>query len=109
MEQILTIGRDQLVRLAGHGCEAGEGLVARSVFGLARSRDGRLAQLHLATCPRCGAMYERLDLWREKVAAALPVPVAAGAQEHGRRACGSGKHRGAAGLRDAARRVAGRR
>jgi len=27
-------------------------------------------------------MYERLDLWREKVAAVLPVPVAAGAQEH---------------------------
>jgi hypothetical protein len=27
-------------------------------------------------------MYERLDLWREKVAAVLPVPAAAGAQEH---------------------------
>ena len=82
MEQILAIGRDELVRLAGHGCEAGEGLVARSAFGLAGSREARLAQLHLATCPRCGAMYERLDLWREKVAAVLPVPAAAGAQEH---------------------------
>ncbi len=82
MEQILAIGRDELVRLAGHGCEAGEGLVARSAFGLAGSREARLAQLHLATCPRCGAMYERLDLWREKVATVLPVPVAAGAQEH---------------------------
>src|SRR5829696_9307003 len=82
MEQILAIGRGELVRLAGHGCDAGEELVARSAFGLAGSREARLAQLHLATCPRCGAMYERLDLWREKVAAVLPVPVAAGAQEH---------------------------
>ena len=82
MEQILAIGRDELVRLAGDGCEAGEGLVARFAFGLAGARDARLAQLHLATCPQCGAMYERLDLWREKVAAVLPVPAVAGAHGH---------------------------
>jgi hypothetical protein len=82
MEQILAIGRDELVRLAGDGCEAGEGLVARFAFGLTGSREARLAQLHLATCPQCGAMYERLDLWREKVAAVLPLPAVAGAHGH---------------------------
>src|SRR5215207_5962733 len=82
MEQILAIGRDELVRLAGDGCEAGEGLVARFAFGLGGAREARLAQLHLATCPQCGAMYERLDLWREKVAAVLPVPALAGAHGH---------------------------
>lgn len=82
MEQVLAVGRDELVRLAGHGCEAGEGHVARLAFGLADTRETRLAQLHLTSCRRCGVMYERLDLWREKVAAVLPVPVVAGAHEH---------------------------
>jgi hypothetical protein len=40
----------------------------------------RAAQLHLATCPRCGALYERLDVWREKVAAVLPIPAVAQAR-----------------------------
>jgi RNA polymerase sigma factor (sigma-70 family) len=74
LERIMAVGRDELVRLAGHGCESGETVVARLAFGLARPREVRQAQLHLATCPRCGAMYEQLDLWREKVAALLPVP-----------------------------------
>ena len=82
LEQILTSGRDDLVRLAGRGCDDGEGLVARLAFGLAGPREARHAQLHLATCGRCGAMYERLDLWREKVAALLPMPAAAEAQSH---------------------------
>ena len=76
LERIMAVGRDELVRLAGHGCESGEPLVARLAFGLAGPREARQAQLHLATCPRCGALYERLDVWREKVAALLPVPVA---------------------------------
>lgn len=74
MEQILAIGRAELAELAGRGCEDGHERVARYAFGLAGPRDARLAQLHIATCDRCGAMYERLDLWREKVAAVLPVP-----------------------------------
>jgi DNA-binding CsgD family transcriptional regulator len=74
LEQIMTVGRAELVRLAGRGCAAGEPLVARFAFGLASPPEVRDAQLHLATCPRCGILYERLDLWREKVAALLPIP-----------------------------------
>jgi hypothetical protein len=74
MEQILAVGRAELAELAGHGCDEGHDEVARYAFGLAGPRDARLAQTHLTTCERCFAMYERLDLWREKVAALLPVP-----------------------------------
>jgi RNA polymerase sigma factor (sigma-70 family) len=35
IERTLAEGRDELVRLAGRGCEPGEGLVARLAFGLA--------------------------------------------------------------------------
>lgn len=56
IEHILAAGRDELLRVAGHGCEAGEGLVARTAFGLARAREMREAQLHLTTCPSCGAL-----------------------------------------------------
>jgi RNA polymerase sigma factor (sigma-70 family) len=76
IERIMAEGRDELVRLAGRGCESGEPLVARLAFGLASARERRQAQLHLAGCPTCGAMFERLDCWREKVAAFLPVPIA---------------------------------
>lgn len=82
LEQILATGRHELVQLAGHGCNDGEGLVARLAFGLAAPREARRAQLHLTSCGRCGAMYERLDLWREKVAAILPMPAAAEAHSH---------------------------
>jgi RNA polymerase sigma factor (sigma-70 family) len=74
LERIMSVGRAELVRLAGHGCPAGEPLVARLAFGLANPREVGEAQLHLATCPRCGVLYERLDLWREKVATLLPIP-----------------------------------
>ena len=82
MEQVLAAGRNELLRLAGQGCNEGEQIVARLAFGLAGPRDARRAQLHLATCGRCGAMYERLDLWREHVAGLLPIPAAAEAQAH---------------------------
>jgi RNA polymerase sigma factor (sigma-70 family) len=75
LERIMTVGRGELVRLAGHGCDAGEGVVARLAFGLASPREIQDAQLHLALCRQCGALFERLDLWREKVAALLPLPV----------------------------------
>ena len=74
VEAILATGRDQLVRLVGFGCPDGHELVARYAFGLAAGREGRRAQLHLLGCARCGTMYERLDGWRERVAALLPVP-----------------------------------
>jgi RNA polymerase sigma factor (sigma-70 family) len=80
LEQIMALSRAELVRLAGRGCGSGERLVSRLAFGLASEREIRAAQLHLATCPRCGALYERLDLWREKVAALLPMPALAQAQ-----------------------------
>ena len=76
VEAILATGRDQLVRLVGFGCPDGHELVARYAFGLAASREARRAQLHLVSCARCGTMYERLDGWRERVAALLPVPPA---------------------------------
>ena len=82
MEQVLAAGRNELLRLAGQGCRDGEQLVARLAFGLAGPREARRAQLHLATCGRCGAMYERLYLWREHVASLLPIPVAAEAHSH---------------------------
>jgi RNA polymerase sigma factor (sigma-70 family) len=74
LERIMTVGRTELVHLAGHGCEAGEPMVARLAFGLASPREAGEAQLHLATCEQCGTLYERLDLWRERVAALLPIP-----------------------------------
>jgi RNA polymerase sigma factor (sigma-70 family) len=80
LERIMALSRAELVRRAGNGCGSGERLVSRLAFGLAGEREIREAQLHLATCPRCGAMYERLDLWREKVAALLPLPAIAHTQ-----------------------------
>jgi RNA polymerase sigma factor (sigma-70 family) len=77
LEQIMAAARNELVRLAGHGCDGGERLVSRFAFGLASPREARQAQLHLSSCARCGAMYGQLDLWRDKVAAILPVPAVA--------------------------------
>ena len=74
VEEVLAIGRSQLARFTGYGCADGHQLVSRYAFGLAAGRDARKAQMHLATCERCGSMYERLDVWRERVAVLLPVP-----------------------------------
>jgi RNA polymerase sigma factor (sigma-70 family) len=74
LERIMAVGRAELVRLGGHGCDDGEPIVTRFAFGLASPREVRLAQLHLATCPKCSALYDRLEVWREKVAAVLPIP-----------------------------------
>ena len=70
----MTVGRAELVHLAGHGCAAGEPMVARLAFGLASPREAGQAQIHLAGCPQCALLYERLDVWRERVAALVPVP-----------------------------------
>lgn len=79
LEQLLTSGRRRLIRMAGGGCVEGEALIARYAFGLGSKRDIQRAQTHMATCPQCGALYERLDLWREQVAATIPLPAVAGA------------------------------
>jgi RNA polymerase sigma factor (sigma-70 family) len=73
-EQIMALGRAEVLRFAGPGCEAGEEVVARFAFGLANRRQVREAQLHLLGCEPCGAMFERLEAWREKVAALVPLP-----------------------------------
>lgn len=74
VEELLATGRSQLTKVTGYGCADGHRLVSRYAFGLVSGSEARKAQLHLATCPRCGAMYERLDVWRARVAAFLPVP-----------------------------------
>ena len=74
LERIMTVGRAELVHLAGHGCEPGEPLVARLAFGLASPHEAGQAQIHLAGCAQCALLYERLDVWRERVAALVPVP-----------------------------------
>jgi RNA polymerase sigma factor (sigma-70 family) len=75
LERIMAVGRKELVRLAGNGCEAGESIVARLAFGLASSEEGQQARAHLRSCHRCDVLYERLDLLRTQVAVVLPVPV----------------------------------
>ena len=98
VEGILATGREQLTRVVGSGCPDGHKLVSRYAFGLAAGREARRAQLHLATCARCGAMYERLDLWRERVAALVPMPPAVEGQHARRRArpARRNRHRGVA-------------
>ena len=76
LEQILTVGRLELARFAGHGCAEGEELIRRLAFGLASSAQRDQAQLHLAMCPHCAAFYERLGEWHQKAAAMLPLPAA---------------------------------
>ena len=82
VEGILATGREQLTRVVGTGCPDGHKLVSRYAFGLVAGREARRAQLHLATCARCGAMFERLDLWRQRVAALVPMPPAVEGQTH---------------------------
>jgi DNA-directed RNA polymerase specialized sigma24 family protein len=71
---ILDRTRAALVRLAGGGCAAGESLVMRSACGLATPVEESQAQLHLTRCQHCSQFHERLNLWREKVGAVLPIP-----------------------------------
>jgi hypothetical protein len=66
--------RTALARLAGGGCDRGESLVVRLACGLATPTEASQAQLHLARCDRCQQFHERLNLWREKVGAILPIP-----------------------------------
>jgi DNA-directed RNA polymerase specialized sigma24 family protein len=69
--------RAALVAQGGGGCEEGEQLISRVAFGLASGREHSQAQLHMVECERCAAVYHRLELLHEKVAALLPLPAAA--------------------------------
>jgi RNA polymerase sigma factor (sigma-70 family) len=76
-EQMLAGARDALATHAGAGCDHGDGLVRRLAFGLANAREHAEAEVHMASCEPCAAVYRRLELWHDKVAALLPVPAAA--------------------------------
>jgi RNA polymerase sigma factor (sigma-70 family) len=82
-EQTFARARQALVEAAGGGCERGEPLISRFSFGLATPRERTDAQLHLAGCERCGALYQRLELVHEKIAALLPMPVVGGGADPG--------------------------
>jgi RNA polymerase sigma factor (sigma-70 family) len=77
--EIISEARVALAELTGGGCERGEPLVLRFACGLASSAESVQARLHLSRCRRCGLFSERLDAWREKAGALLPVPAAEGA------------------------------
>ena len=69
--------RAALVAQGGGGCEEGERLISRLAFGLASGREHSQAQLHMVGCERCAAVYHRLELLHERVAALVPLPAAA--------------------------------
>lgn len=64
-----------LAEAAGGGCERGESSVLRLICGLASVPEAEKTQEHLERCARCTVFSERLDAWREKVGALLPLPV----------------------------------
>jgi DNA-directed RNA polymerase specialized sigma24 family protein len=72
--EILDRARAILSRREGGGCDLGGTLIVRLACGLATSTEAAQAQLHLARCERCQQFHERLNLWREKVSAVLPIP-----------------------------------
>lgn len=74
LEEIMDEARIAITRLSGGGCLLGESLIVRLACGLATPTEASQAQLHLARCERCQQFHERLNLWREKVGAVMPVP-----------------------------------
>jgi len=96
---IMEEARVVLAREVGGGCLAGEPLVLRLACGLANAAEAAQARLHLDRCRRCSELAERLEAWREKVGAVLPVPAAEAASpglvervvSHGAHAIGSVK------------------
>lgn len=73
---IMEEARVVLAREAGGGCLFGEPLVLRLAYGLATSAEAAQARMHLDRCRRCSVLTERLEAWREKAGAVLPVPAA---------------------------------
>jgi RNA polymerase sigma factor (sigma-70 family) len=96
---IMEEARVVLAREAGGGCLPGEPQVLRFAYGLATSAEAAQARLHLDRCRRCSGLAERLEAWREKAGAVLPVPAAEAASpglvervvSHGAHAIGSVK------------------
>lgn len=71
--EIMDEARSAIARKAGGGCERGEPLVLRFAYGLASAGEVEQARRHMTSCRRCAILWERLDAWREKVGALLPV------------------------------------
>ena len=72
--EIMDEARTAIARKAGGGCLQGEPLVLRFAYGLASAAEAEQAHLHMKGCRRCEVFAERLDAWREKAAAILPLP-----------------------------------
>jgi RNA polymerase sigma factor (sigma-70 family) len=73
--EIMDEARAAIARKAGGGCPRGEPMVLRFAYGLASAAESEQARLHMKGCRRCEVLWERLDAWREKAAALLPVPM----------------------------------
>lgn len=73
---IMEEARAAVARRAGGGCESGEALMLRFVYGLASAAEAEQARLHLGRCHRCAAFSEQMGAWREKAGALLPAPAA---------------------------------
>ncbi len=73
----LARARAALVAQGGGACDEGERLISRLAFGLASGREHSQAQLHMVGCERCAAVYHRLEMLHERVAALVPLPAAA--------------------------------
>lgn len=74
LHEIIGEARVALAELSGGGCERGEPLILRFACGLASSAESAQARLHLSRCRHCELFSERLDAWREKAGALLPLP-----------------------------------
>lgn len=72
--------RAALAQESGGGCEIGEPMVIRVACGMATDVEAAHAAMHIDRCECCRQFRERLDLWRDKVAAVLPIPAVAQVQ-----------------------------
>ncbi|MGD9734011.1 MAG: RNA polymerase sigma factor [Solirubrobacterales bacterium] len=76
LREIMEKAREVLREEAGGGCDRGESLVLRLVCGLTGATEAEHARAHLESCGRCAAFSEKLEAWREKAGALLPMPAA---------------------------------
>lgn len=74
--EIMDEARAAIASKAGGGCLWGEPMVLRFAYGLASTGEAEQARRHMNGCRRCEVLWERLDAWREKAAALLPIPAA---------------------------------
>jgi RNA polymerase sigma factor (sigma-70 family) len=74
--EIMDEARASIASKAGGGCQRGEPMVLRFAYGLASAAESEQARLHMKGCRHCKVLWARLEAWREKAAALLPVPVA---------------------------------